>query len=187
MPHIPDRNEALALLEEFNQSPSLINHALAVEAIMRRFAGIFGEDAEKWGIIGLTHDLDYERFAAEHCVAVKRILNERDWPEDYIHAVQSHGWPRCVEVKPEHPMEKTLYAIDELSGLIAATAMVRPSKSVRDVEVKSVKKKWNQKAFAAGVDRDVIAQGVAMMGKELDWVIGEALAAMQSVAAKIGL
>jgi predicted hydrolase (HD superfamily) len=187
MPHVPSRGEAFDLLREHTASPSLINHGLAVEAIMRHFAGLFGEEPDKWGIIGLVHDLDYERFPEQHCLVARRLLEERDWPADYIHAVQSHGWGRCCDVEPTHLMEKTLFAIDELAGLITAVAMVRPSKSVMDVEVKSVRKKWSQKGFAAGASREVIEQGVALMGKELDWVIGESLVAMRQVAREIGL
>ncbi|HBK67737.1 MAG TPA: hydrolase, partial [Firmicutes bacterium] len=150
-----NRDEALSLLKEYNQDESLIRHALAVEAVMRHFATLFGEDVEKWGIIGLIHDLDYERYPEEHCSKVKEILMEEGWPEEYIHAVQSHGWGLCSEVEPVHRMEKVLYTIDELTGLITAAALVRPSKSLLDLEVKSVKKKWRDKAFAAGVNREV--------------------------------
>lgn len=134
------REEAFSLLKEYNQDESLIKHALAVEAVMRHFALLFGEEVEKWGIIGLIHDLDYEQYPEEHCVKVKEILTERGWPEEYIHAVQSHGWGICSEVEPVHRMEKVLYTIDELTGLITAAALVRPSKSLLDLEVKSVKK-----------------------------------------------
>ena len=181
------RDEALKLLKEYNQEESLIRHALAVEAVMRHFATIFGEDVEKWGVIGLIHDLDYERYPEEHCIKVKEILLERGWPEEYIHAVQSHGWGICSEVEPVHRMEKVLYTIDELTGLITAAALVRPSKSLLDLKVKSVKKKWKDKAFAAGVNREVIADGAEKMEMELDEVIKETIAGMQEVAAEIGL
>lgn len=185
--HIPERKEAMALLREYNQNEALIKHALAVEGVMRHFAALHGEDVEKWGIIGLVHDLDYERYPEQHCHKSREILQERGWPEEYIHAVASHGWKICTDEEPAAIMEKVLYTIDELTGLIAAAALVRPSKSVLDVEVKSVKKKWNTKAFAAGVDRGVIEEGAKLLGMELDTVIAETLKGMQTVAESIGL
>lgn len=181
------REEAFSLLKEYNQDESLIRHALAVEAVMRHFAALFGEDVEKWGIIGLIHDLDYERYPEEHCAKVKEILTERGWPEEYIHAVQSHGWGICSEVEPVHRMEKVLYTIDELTGLITAAALVRPSKSLLDLEVKSVKKKWKDKAFAAGVNREIIQKGAELMGMELSEVIKETIEGMRTIAAELGL
>ena len=127
------RDEALSLLKEYIQDESLIRHALAVEAVMRHFATLFGENVEKWGVIGLIHDLDYERYPEEHCIKVKEILLNEGWPDEYIHAVQSHGWGLCSEVEPVHWMEKVLYTIDELTGLITAAALVRPSKSLLDL------------------------------------------------------
>ena len=150
---IPTRETAMELLREYNQNDSLIKHALAVEAVMVHFAELFGEDKEKWGIIGLIHDLDYEKYPDEHCTKTREILTERGWPEDYIRAVVSPGWGICSDVEPEEKMEKVLYTIDELTGLIAATALMRPSKSILDLTTKSVRKKWKQKSFAAGVDR----------------------------------
>ncbi len=138
---VPTREEAYQLLTEYNKSDSLIKHALAVEGVMRYFARKRGEDEEKWGIIGLVHDLDYEQFPEEHCHKSEEILKEKDWPEEYIRAVVSHGWGLCSEVEPHTELEKVLYAIDELTGLVVTTALVRPSKSVMDVKVKSVKKK----------------------------------------------
>ena len=187
MPHEPTREEALALLMEYNQAENLIHHALAVEGTMRHFASLYEGDVEKWGIVGLVHDLDYSLYPDQHCIKVRAILESRDWPEEYIRAVQSHGWGKCTEVKPESDPEKVLYAIDELTGLIASTALVRPSKSVLDVEVKSVKKKWKISGFAAGVDRELIENGAALMGKDLDWVIAETIAGMKTVAKEIGL
>lgn len=181
------REEAFNLLKKYNQDESLIRHALAVEAVMRHFAGLFGEDVEKWGIIGLVHDLDYERYPEEHCQKVKEILEAEGWPEEYIHAVQSHGWGICSEVEPVHRMEKVLYAIDELTGLIAAAALVRPSKSLLDLEVKSVRKKWKDKSFAAGVNREIIQKGVELLGMELSQVIQETITGMRQVAEEIGL
>jgi len=185
--HIPTRTEAMSLLREYNQNEALIKHALAVEGAMRHFAGLLGEDVEKWGIIGLTHDLDYERYPEQHCHKVREIMQERGWPEEYIHAVVSHGWKICSDAEPVEKMEKVLYTIDELTGLIAAAALVRPSKSILDVEVKSVKKKWNTKGFAAGVNREIIEEGAKLLGMELDEVIAETLKGMQAIAESIGL
>ena len=181
------REKALDLLKKYNQDESLIRHALAVEAVMRRFADLFGEDVEKWGIIGLIHDLDYERYPEEHCQKVKELLEAEGWPDEYIHAVQSHGWGICTEVEPVHRMEKVLYAIDEPTGLIAAAALVRPSKSLLDLEVKSVKKKWKDKSFAAGVNREIIMKGVELLGMDLNQVIQETITGMRRVAAEISL
>lgn len=182
-----NRDEAYALLKEYNKSESLINHALAVEAVMRHFAELFGEDQEKWGIIGLLHDLDYEMYPNEHCKKVREILERHGWPDDYIHAIESHGWKICTDVEPVQKMEKVLYTIDELTGLITATALMRPSKSILDLEVKSVKKKWKQKSFAAGVNRDIIAEGAELLGMDLDKVIEETIIGMRDVADEIGL
>jgi len=183
----PSREEAFNLLKEYNKDESLIKHALAVEAVMRHFAELLGEDVEKWGVIGLVHDLDYEKYPDQHCKKVREILTERNWPEEYIRAIQSHGWKLCSDVEPVETMEKVLYTIDELTGLITATALMRPSKSILDTEVKSVKKKWKQKSFAAGVNREVIQEGADMLGMELDKVIEETLKGMQKVAELIGL
>ncbi len=185
---IPSCQEAYELLREFNENESLIRHALAVESVMLHFARLFGEkDTEKWAVIGLVHDLDYERYPEQHCKKVKEILEERKWPEDYIHAIVSHGWGICSDVKPEERMEKVLYTIDELTGLIAATAIMRPSKSILDLTVQSVKKKWKTKGFAAGVNREIIEQGAAMLGMELDAVMDETIKGMQEAAESIGL
>jgi len=185
---VPNREEAFELFKEYNKSDSLIKHALTVEAVMLHFAELFGEeDKEKWGIIGLVHDLDYELYPDEHCKKVREILNERNWPEDYIRAIESHGWNICSDVEPIERMEKVLYTIDELTGLIAATALMRPSKSILDLEVKSVKKKWKQKGFAAGVNREIIENGAKMLGMELDKIIEETINGMRKVAESIGL
>ena len=164
-----------------------MKHALTVESVMRHFAGLLGEDEEKWGIIGLLHDIDYEMYPEQHCIKAKEILTERGWPEDYIHAVLSHGWKLCSDVEPTEKMEKILYTIDELTGLIAATAIMRPSRSILDMEVKSVKKKWKQKSFAAGVNREVIEEGAALLGMEMDTIIGETINGMKKAAEEIGL
>ena len=184
---VPTREEAYQLLTEYNKSDSLIKHALAVEGVMRYFARKRGEDEEKWGIIGLVHDLDYEQFPEEHCHKSEEILKEKGWPEEYIRAVVSHGWGLCSEVEPHTELEKVLYAIDELTGLVVTTALVRPSKSVMDVKVKSVKKKWKDKRFAAGVDRSIIEKGAQMLGMELTDLLADTLAGMQEVAEAIGL
>lgn len=186
--HVPTREEAFALLSQYNKDESHIRHAFAVEAVMRHFAELLGEpDVDKWGVIGLAHDLDYEMWPDQHCTKVREILEKQEWPEEYIHAIQSHGWQLCSEVKPEHRMEIVMYTIDELTGLIAATALMRPSKSILDLTTKSVMKKWKQKGFAAGVNREVIEGGAGMLGMELDKVIDETLAGMQKVADNIGL
>jgi len=184
---VPNREEAYQLLAEYNQGDSLIKHALAVEGVMRYFARKRGEDEEKWGVIGLVHDLDYEQFPEEHCHKSEEILKEKGWPEEYIRAVVSHGWGLCSEVEPQTELEKVLYAIDELTGLVVTTALVRPSKSIMDVKVKSVNKKWKDKRFAAGVDRSIIEKGARMLGMELTDLIADTLAGMQEVAEEIGL
>jgi len=183
----PSREEAFSLLKRYNQSESLIKHALAVEAVMRHFAGLYGEDAEKWGTIGLIHDLDYEKYPDQHCTMTKKILEDEKWPEDHIRAVLSHGWGMCSDVEPVHDMEKVLFTIDELTGLVTASVLVRPSCSIMDLEVSSVKKKWKMKAFAAGANREVIEKGAAMMGRDLDFVIRETINGMKKVAAELGL
>ncbi|MGI6705015.1 MAG: HDIG domain-containing metalloprotein [Clostridia bacterium] len=183
----PTRQQAFDLLKRYNQSENLIRHALTVEAVMEHFADLLGEDTEKWGIIGLIHDLDYEMYPEEHCKKTREILTEQNWPEDYIYAVESHGWKICTDVEPTEKMEQVLYTIDELTGLIAATALMRPSKSIMDLQVKSVKKKWKQKSFAAGVNREVIEEGAQMLGMDLDRVIAETIKGMQKVAEEIGL
>jgi len=184
----PTRAEAFELLKKYNKNESLIKHALAVEAVMKHFAEIFDEpDKEKWAVVGLVHDLDYEMYPDEHCIKVKEILEKEGWPEDYIHAIVSHGWGICTDIEPTHRMEKILYTIDELTGLITATALLRPSRSVLDLEVKSVKKKWGQKGFAAGVDRSIIEKGAEMLGMELSYIIDETIKGMRTVAEDIGL
>ena len=185
--NIPTREEALALLKKYNQNESLIKHALAVEGVMRYMARKRGGDEEKWGVIGLIHDLDYEQFPDQHCKKTEEILRENNWPEEYIRAVVSHGWGICSDVKPESDMEKVLYAIDELTGLVVTSALVRPSKSVMDMKAKSVKKKWKQKQFAAGVDRSIIEKGAEMMGVELSELITDTIMGMSEVADEIGL
>ena len=185
--HVPTREEAHELLQKYNENESLINHAKAVEGVMRHAARKFGEDEEKWGIIGLVHDLDYDKYPDQHCQMTEKILREAGWDEEYIRAVLSHGWGIVTDIKPESLLERTLYAIDELTGLITAVAYVRPSKSVTDMKVKSVKKKWKQKSFAAGADREIIMKGVEMLGMELDEVIQMTIDGMKEVHEEIGL
>jgi len=185
---IPSRSEAYALLKEYTKNQGLIRHALAVEAVMLHFAELFDEsDKEKWGVIGLVHDLDYDMYPEQHCIKVREILEEKKWPEEYIRAIESHGWGICTDVEPVERMEKVLYTIDELTGLITATALVRPSKSILDVKVKSVKKKWKQSGFAAGANREVIQKGAERLGMDLSKVIEETIKGMQNVAGDIGL
>ncbi|HBV88810.1 HDIG domain-containing metalloprotein [Desulfosporosinus sp.] len=184
----PSREQAYDLLTKYNKNDSLITHALAVEAVMLHFANILDEpEKEKWSLIGLVHDIDYEMYPEQHCIKAREILMQHNWPEDYIHAVESHGWGICCNVEPIHRMEKILFTVDELTGLIAATAMLRPSKSILDLELKSLKKKWKQKSFAAGVNREVIEKGAKMLNMELDYIIKETILGMQNVAEGIGL
>lgn len=185
--YIPTREDALQLLKEYNPDDSLIKHALAVEGVMRYMARKNGEDEKKWGIIGLVHDIDYYKYPEQHCQKSREILEEKGWPEEYIRAVVSHGWGICSDVKPETTLEKTLYAIDELTGLVVTTALVRPSKSVMDMEVKSVKKKWKDKSFAAGVNRDIILKGAELLGADLSQLIEDTIKGMREVAEEIGL
>jgi len=183
----PTREEAFALLKKYNKSASLIIHALSVEGVMRHFAQKHGEDLDKWGIIGLVHDIDYEMYPETHCQMARKILEENQFPEEYVRAVLSHGWGICTDVKPESLLEKVLYATDELTGLVTATALVRPSKSVLDMKAKSVKKKWKSKHFAAGVDREIIAKGAEMLEIEIGELISETIMGMRNVAEEIGL
>jgi putative nucleotidyltransferase with HDIG domain len=180
--HLPTYNEALSLLKEFNQDESLLKHAYCVEGVMRYMARKAGEDEEKWAIVGLLHDLDYERFPEQHCRKAEEILEERGWPEEYIRAIVSHGWGICNDVEPQSKMEKTLYAIDELTGLISAVALVRPSKRVADLEARSVMKKWKDKAFAAGVNRSLIEKGAVLLEVELTELVTDVIMGMRQVA-----
>ncbi|MHC4557866.1 MAG: HDIG domain-containing metalloprotein [Planctomycetota bacterium] len=183
----PSREEALSLLKKYNKNEGLIKHALAVEAVMRYCARKRGLDEEKWGVVGLVHDLDYEQFPEQHCRKTEQILTSCNWPAEYIRAVMSHGWGLCTEIEPQSELEKVLYAVDELTGLVAATALVRPSKSVMDMKAKSVRKKWKDKSFAAGVNRDVIENGAEMLGVELSELISDVIMGMREVADEIGL
>ena len=187
MEKIPTRTEAFDLLCEYNQQDSLIRHGLAVEAVMRYFAEKAGEDVEKWSVIGLCHDLDYEQYPEQHCTMTRKILEQHKWPESYIRAIISHGWGLCSDVEPIEYLEKVLFATDELTGLITACVYVRPSKSILDLTTKSVMKKWNTRAFAAGANRDVISKGAEMLGMTVEDLISETILGMQKAAEIIGL
>ena len=184
---MPDREQALALLKQYNESDSLIRHAFAVEAVMRRFARRNGEDENYWGVVGLLHDIDYEKWPEEHLQVAPRLLFEAGYDEDFVHAVCAHGYGLCSNAKPEKVMEKVLYTIDELTGLVTAAAYMRPSRSVMDMEVKSVKKKFKDKGFAAGVNRDVILNGCEMLGMTLEDVIQKTILGMRDVHEALGL
>jgi len=184
---IPDRASALTLFKKYNKSESLMKHALAVEGVMRYMARKYGEDEDKWGVIGLIHDLDYEMYPDQHCAMTRKILEENNWPDDYIRAVMSHGWGLVTDVEPLSLLEKTIFAVDELTGLVVTSALVRPSRSVLDMEARSVKKKWNDRRFAAGVDRSVIEKGAAMLGISLEELITDCIMGMREVAAETGL
>ena len=185
--YIPTREDAYNLLLKYTESDHLIKHALAVEATMAHFAELYGEDIEKWKVIGLIHDLDFDKWPDQHCDMAKEILEEEGWPKDYIRAVLSHGYGLRNDIEPKENVEKVIYTIDELTGLISATALMRPSKSILDLEAKSVKKKFKQKSFAAGVNRDVIENGAKMLGKDLNEITAETIKGMQKVAEEIGL
>jgi putative nucleotidyltransferase with HDIG domain len=183
----PTRQEVLSLLTQYNKSAGLIKHALAVEAVMRYCARKRGEDEEKWAVIGLVHDLDYEQFPEQHCRKTQEILKSHGWPDEYVRAVVSHGWGICTDIEPQSELEKVLYAVDELTGLVVATALVRPSKSVLDMTAKSVKKKWKDKTFAAGVNRGIIEKGAEKLGVELTELIDDVIMGMRKVADELGL
>ena len=175
------RETATELLLKYNKNSFHIQHAVTVEAVMKYFAKKLGfeDDAEEWGIAGLLHDVDFEQYPNEHCIKAPEILSEVNASDELIHAVCSHGYGITVDVKPEHIMEKVLFATDELTGLIGAAALMRPSKSVADMELKSLKKKFKDKRFAAGCSREIIAKGADMLGAELDTLLNDVLEAMK--------
>jgi putative nucleotidyltransferase with HDIG domain len=175
-----ERQKAFELLLKYNQAKYHIQHALTVEEVMKWYAKELGYDADYWGLIGLLHDLDFEMYPQEHCMKVVEILKSENYGEDVIHAVCSHGYNVTVDVKPEHEMEKVLYAVDELTGIIFAAAKMRPSKSVSDMELSSLKKKFKDKAFAAGCSRDVIRNGAEMLEWDLDKLLSMTLEAMRA-------
>ncbi len=181
------REEALELLKEYNKSESLVKHGLAVEGVMAHFAELLNEDVEYWSVIGLLHDLDYEQYPEEHCVKVVEILKERGIGEDVINSIVSHGYGICSNVKPEHIMEKILYTTDELTGLINASVLMRPSKDIKELEFKSLNKKFKTASFASGVDREVILKGCEMLNMEFQYVAEETTKAMVKVAKELGL
>ncbi len=183
----PDRERALALLHKHNQSQSLRSHALAVEAAMRHMAKVWGEDEDYWAEVGLLHDVDYEEFPQEHLKHTPEILKSAGYDDDFIRAVMAHGWGICSDVKPEKKMEKALYAADELCGLVTAAAYMRPSRSVVDLEVPSLKKKFKDKKFAAGVDRQVILQGCEMLGITLEELMQLVIDGMRANHEEIGV
>lgn len=181
------REDAWNLFLQYNKDEAYHKHALAVEGVMRHFAQLLGEDEEIWGVVGLLHDLDYEMYPEEHCIKAQEIMNEAGIDPFYSHAVASHGYGICCDVKPEHVMEKVLYTIDELTGLVTATAIMRPSKSVMDLEVKSLKKKFKSTSFAAKIDRGVIQNGCDMLGMELSDVMEQTIQGMRKIAPALGL
>ncbi len=180
------REEAFALLSAYN-GDALVTHGLAVEGTMRYMARKAGEDEEMWGIVGLLHDLDYEKFPEQHCHKTAQILREKGYSEEIIRAIMSHGWGICTDVEPQSRMEKTLYAVDELTGLITACALVRPSRSVMDLELSSAKKKYKDARFAAGASREVIQKGADILGVSIDELIVDVITAMREIAPSLGL
>ena len=179
---LPTREQAWQLLTEYNKDHFHLKHAVTVEGVMRWFADElgFGGEADFWALVGLLHDLDFEMYPDEHCIKEQEIMRDLGYDERLIHAVASHGYNLTVDIKPEHTMEKVLYAADELTGLIGAVAIMRPSKSVSDLELKSVKKKFKSAGFAAGCSREVIKNGAEMLGWELDELLEKTLDAMKS-------
>ena len=175
-----EREKALKLLLAYNKEKYHIQHAFAVEEVMKWFANELGYDAGFWGIVGLLHDLDFEMYPQEHCIKTAEILKSENYSDDVIHAVCSHGYGIMVDVKPEHEMEKILFAIDELTGIVFAAAKMRPSGSISDMELKSLKKKFKDKAFAAGCSRDIISKGAEMLAWDLDKLLSMTLEAMRA-------
>lgn len=180
-----NREQALALLQKYNKEPFHIQHALTVEGVMRWYAQEHGEDIEFWGLCGLLHDIDFECYPDQHCQKAPELLAEIKASEDFVHAVCSHGYGLCSDVEPVHVMEKILFTVDELTGLIGAAARMRPSKSVMDMELSSLKKKFKDKKFAAGCSRDVIRAGAERLGWTLDEVLEKTILAMRSCEASV--
>ena len=182
---IPTRQESEALLRKYNSEPFHLKHAEIVSGVMEYFARElgYGSEAEFWGIVGLLHDLDFEQFPEQHCIKEQELMREAGLDESIIHATASHGYGLTVQIAPEHEMEKVLYAVDELTGLIGAVALMRPSKSVQDLELKSVKKKFKSAGFAAGCSREVITRGAEMLGWSLDELISRTILAMRATPA----
>ena len=180
-----ERTQALDLLKKYNKEEFHIRHALTVEGVMRYFAKQYGHDEEFWGLVGLLHDVDFEVYPEEHCKKAPELLKEIEASDEFIHAVCSHAYGLCSDVEPTHEMEKILFATDELTGLIGAAAIMRPSKSVQDMELSSLKKKFKDKKFAAGCSRDVIKEGAERLGWELDKLLEETILAMRVDEAQI--
>ena len=182
MKNVISRADALALLKKYNTEAFHLQHAYTVEGVMRWFAQQlgYGEDADFWATVGLLHDIDYELYPEQHCQKAPELLREGGCSEEFIHAVCSHGYGICCDIEPEHEMEKVLFACDELTGLIGAAARMRPSKSTKDMELSSLKKKYKDKKFAAGCSREIISQGAERLGWELDRLLGDTLEAMKS-------
>lgn len=181
------RQEALELLKKYNKEPFHIQHGLTVEGVMRWYANElgYGDEADYWAVVGLLHDIDFELYPEQHCLKAPELLKEGGASDDVVHSVCSHGYGLCCDVKPEHEMEKVLFAADELTGLIGAAALMRPSKSVMDMEASSVKKKFKDKRFAAGCSRDVITQGAEELGWELNDLFEKTILAMRSCEKQI--
>lgn len=184
---IPTMEQAWDMLKEYTKGEQLLVHAKEVSGVMQRFARNAGEDEALWGAVGLLHDIDYEMYPDEHCQKAREILAGFNVDESFVRAVVSHGWGICSEEEPVSRMEKTLFTIDELTGIVHACAILRPSHSVMDLELKSVKKKYKTRAFAAGCSRDIIEKGAEMLGMPLDEIINETILGMRDVAEEIGL
>lgn len=184
---IPTRQDAEKLLYEYTESEALRQHAHQVEVVMEYFAEINDEDVDLWGTVGLLHDLDYEKYPDQHCIKVREILEAHAYPEEIIRAVQSHGYGMCCDVKPESKMEKILYTIDELTGIINAACLLRPSRSVLDLKLKSLKKKYKDKKFAAGCDRSIIEKGIENLDYSADEVMELTIKGLQNQAERAGL
>ncbi|CDX04814.1 hypothetical protein SDC9_22006 [bioreactor metagenome] len=182
-----NREAAWQLLNEYVKSETLLRHSLTVEAVMRHFASLYQEDPDLWGNIGLLHDIDFEMYPDQHCRKTREILTPQGLPEEFIRAIESHGYGLVHDVEPRENVEKVLFTIDELTGLVSATALLRPSKSLHDLTAKSVKKKWKQKSFAENVNREVIEAGANRLGKDLNEIIEETIKGMRTVAVAIGL
>ena len=179
--------EAYGLLKEYVEKESLIKHCVAVQAAMEELARVLQGDEERWGVVGILHDIDYERYPQEHAVKARELLEEKGVPEDIIRAVQSHAYGLCTDVEPLSDMEKAVYAADEMTGLVNACVLVRPSRSIMDLTVKSVKKKWKDKAFAAAINRDVIQDGADRLGMPLEELMAHTIEGMKKYADVLGL
>jgi predicted hydrolase (HD superfamily) len=185
--NVPTYEEAVRLLKEYTSNPRHLEHACAVEAAMAYLAQKYGDDTEKWRIIGLVHDLDTERYPGEHCIKTGEILKAEGWPAEYIHAVQSHGWGTWCDVRPELRMEKFIYTMDKLTWFVGYVTVKQPSRKLADVSTRIVMERWADETFAPGRNREFIKRGAAMLGIDIEELVGDAIAAMLPVANKIGL